>query len=219
MNKVHTILHSLAVAAALAAGASPALAQDAKAGEKKAAMCIGCHGILGYQASFPEVHRVPMIAGQTAPFVAASLAAYKKGDRRHPTMRAIAASLAEQDMADLAAYYSKLGGGSMKTVSAAPAPSDAVKKLLDKGACATCHGADFNKPADAANPKLAGQPADYLYVALKAYKTEGNTVVGRSNPIMAAQLKQFTLAELKAIAGHIATLPGDVHTEPLHRFR
>ena len=45
---------------------STAKAQDAAAGEKKAAMCIGCHGIIGYQASFPEVHKVPMIAGQGA---------------------------------------------------------------------------------------------------------------------------------------------------------
>jgi cytochrome c553 len=219
MNKTHTILRSLAVAAALAAGVTVASAQDAKSGEKKAAMCIGCHGIPGYQASFPEVHRVPMIAGQTAPFIAASLAAYKKGDRKHPTMRAIAASLTDPDMADLAAYYAKLGSGSVKTVSATPVPSDAVKKLLDKGACTSCHGADFNKPTDAANPKLAGQPGDYLYVALKAYKTEGNAVLGRSNPIMGAQVKQFSLPELKAIAGYLATLPGDVHTEPLHRFR
>lgn len=219
MNNTHSLLHALAVAAALMAAAPRATAQDAKEGEKKAAMCIGCHGIPGYQASFPEVHRVPLIAAQTAPYIAASLAAYKKGDRKHPTMRAIAGSLSDKDMADLAAYYSKLGGGSVKTVSAAPAPSDAVKKLLDKGACASCHGADFNKPADAANPKLAGQPADYLYVALKAYKTEGNAVLGRSNPIMGAMVKQFSLAELKAIAGYVATLPGDVHTEPLHRFR
>ncbi len=55
----------LAGLAALA-GVSAAHAQDAAAGEKKAAMCIGCHGIVGYQASFPEVHKVPMIAGQGA---------------------------------------------------------------------------------------------------------------------------------------------------------
>jgi cytochrome c553 len=219
MKPAHTFLHSLAVAAALAAGASTASAQDAKAGERKAATCIGCHGIPGYQASFPEVYRVPMIAGQTAPYIAASLAAYKKGDRKHPTMRGVAGSMSDQDMSDLAAYYAKLGGGSVKTVSVAPAAPETVKKLLDKGACASCHGADFNKPADAANPKLAGQPADYLYAALKAYKTEGNPVVGRNNPIMGAQVKQFSLAELKAMAGYIAKLPGDVHTEPLRRFR
>jgi len=39
---------------------------DAQAGEKKIAMCIGCHGIIGYQASFPVVYKVPKISGQTA---------------------------------------------------------------------------------------------------------------------------------------------------------
>ena len=74
-------------------------------------MCIGCHGIKGYQASFPEVHKVPMISGQSAKYIVAALTAYKKGERKHPTMRAIAASLTEQDMADLAAYYEQQGKG------------------------------------------------------------------------------------------------------------
>ena len=68
-------------------------------------MCIGCHGIKGYQASFPEVHKVPMIAGQSAKYIVAALTAYKNGDRKHPTMRGIADTLSEQDMTDIAAYY------------------------------------------------------------------------------------------------------------------
>src|SRR2546427_3760417 len=92
---------------ALLAFAGSASAQDAKAGEKKAAMCIGCHGIPRYQASFPEVHKVPMISGQSAKYISTALAGYKKGERKHPTMRAIAASLSDQDIADLAAYYAQ----------------------------------------------------------------------------------------------------------------
>ena len=65
---------------------------DAKAGEKKIAMCIGCHGIKGYQATFPEVYRVPMISGQNAKYISNALTAYRGGDRKHPTMKAIAAS-------------------------------------------------------------------------------------------------------------------------------
>ena len=78
-------------------------AGDAKAGETKIAMCIGCHGIKGYQASFPEVYKVPMISGQSASYIVSSLMAYQKGDRKHPTMRSIAASLTAKDMADIAA--------------------------------------------------------------------------------------------------------------------
>jgi len=75
------------------------------AGKDKISQCIGCHAIPGYRASFPSVYRVPMISGQSAKYIEAALAAYKKGDRSHPTMRAIAGSLSDQDMADLAAYY------------------------------------------------------------------------------------------------------------------
>ena len=70
-----------------------------------AAMCIGCHGIPEYKASFPSVYRVPKIAGQSAKYIENALNAYKKGERSHPTMRGIAGSLTDQDIADLAAYY------------------------------------------------------------------------------------------------------------------
>jgi cytochrome c553 len=67
------MMKALTLSLALAGLCSTALAQDVKAGEKKAAMCIGCHGIAGYQASFPEVHRVPKISGQNAKYIVASL--------------------------------------------------------------------------------------------------------------------------------------------------
>ncbi|MFT3820351.1 MAG: c-type cytochrome [Rubrivivax sp.] len=206
---------------ALAGTASVAQAQDAAAGQKKAAMCIGCHGIQGYQASFPEVHKVPRIAGQNAKYIVAALAGYKKGERKHPTMTAISTTLSDQDMADLAAYYEKLGQSSVKTVADAPAaaPAADVEALLTKGNCASCHGANFSKPIDPSYPKIAGQYADYLYVALKAYQTEGNPQIGRSNAIMAGQVKQFKRSELKALAGYLGALPGEVQTVSQSEFR
>ena len=78
---------------------------NAQAGAQKNSMCIGCHGIPGYKATFPEVYQVPLIGGQTAKYLEAALNAYKKGDRKNPSMRGIAASLSDQDIADLAAYY------------------------------------------------------------------------------------------------------------------
>ena len=80
---------------------------NAKAAENKIAMCIGCHGIPGYKSTFPEVYQVPMIGGQSAKYIDGALHAYKKGDRKHPSMRGIAASLSDQDIADIAAYYSQ----------------------------------------------------------------------------------------------------------------
>lgn len=211
---------ALTLLLALLGASTGALAQDAAAGQRKAAMCIGCHGIPGYQASFPEVYRVPKISGQNGKYIAAALTAYRGGERKHPSMRALAGSLSDQDIQDLAAFYEKHGESSVKPVSAAPAaPSSEVAALLTKGACASCHGADFNKPIDAAYPKLAGQPADYLYVALKSYQVEGRALHGRANAIMSGQVKQFKLSELKAMAQYISSLPGDVRTVPQPKFR
>ncbi|MBS0308639.1 MAG: cytochrome c [Proteobacteria bacterium] len=80
---------------------------DAKAASNKVAMCIGCHGIPGYKTTFPEVYQVPMLGGQSAKYLESALKAYQKGERNHPTMHGIAASLSDQDIADLAAYYSQ----------------------------------------------------------------------------------------------------------------
>jgi cytochrome c553 len=85
---------------------------NVNAGKGKVEACIGCHGIPDYKGTFPEVYRVPMIGGQSAKYIEAALNAYKKGDRKHPTMRGIAASLSDQDIADVAAYYSQQSSGS-----------------------------------------------------------------------------------------------------------
>ena len=89
------------------AAAGPTMADgDAAAGSKKIQMCQGCHGIDGFRTAYPEVYSVPKLGGQNANYIVAALKEYKSGDRQHPSMRGIAASLSEQDMADLAAYYS-----------------------------------------------------------------------------------------------------------------
>lgn len=97
---------SLLLAACLAVAPAVALAEgNADAGKNKTSMCVGCHEIPNYKASFPAVYRVPMLYGQTAKYIENSLQAYRKGERSHPTMRGIAGSLSDQDIADLAAYY------------------------------------------------------------------------------------------------------------------
>jgi len=187
------------------------------AGQKKAEMCIGCHGISGYQNSFPEIHKVPLISGQTGAYIVAALNAYKKGDRKHPTMRGIAGSLSEQDMADLGAYYASHAD---KTAPEAPrTASTTAAALIEKGACASCHGANFSKPIDPSYPKLAGQHADYLFFALKAYTVEGNAVVGRSNGIMAGIAKQYSTAEMREIAKYLGSLEGEMKVVSQPRFK
>ena len=227
-------LSLLSLALLAASLCSPAQAQDAKAGDAavgatKAPMCIGCHGIVGYQASFPEVYKVPMIAGQSAKYIVSALAAYNKGERKHPTMRGIATTLTEQDMADLGAFYEAQGKSAGRpaapTALARPVP-DALKDRM--ATCVACHGANFSAPIDPSYPRLAGQHADYLYATLKAYHTDGNPHVGRSNASMRSQVVQeadgkkkltFSNAELKQVAAYLASLPGELKVVPQSRFR
>jgi len=68
-------------------------------------MCEGCHGIADYRTAYPKVYAVPKIGGQEAAYIVKALQDYKTGARKHPSMRGIAATLTDQDMTDLAAYY------------------------------------------------------------------------------------------------------------------
>jgi cytochrome c553 len=228
MNKLLNTLFALLVAsvtstalAAANAKATPAAGPASpKSLEAKVAMCVGCHGIVGYKSSFPEVYRVPKIAGQSAKYIAASLNAYKTGDRKHPTMRGIAETLSDQDVTDIANYYEKLGADDRKPVADKPnrEPDAQVAGLLQKAACASCHGANFSKPIDPSYPKIAGQYADYVFVALKAYKTENNPAFGRNNGIMGAIAKQFSNAELKALSNYVGSLDSELATVPESRW-
>lgn len=104
---------SVALATVLAAAlAAPAAAQegDANRAKSKISMCIGCHGIAAYRTAYPEVYHVPLIGGQSRGYIESALKAYRAGERSHPTMRGIAATLTDQDVADLAAYYSSAKG-------------------------------------------------------------------------------------------------------------
>jgi len=87
---------------------------DPVAGSQKIQNCSGCHGIEGWRTAFPEVYHVPKIAGQHEAYLVRALQGYRSGERSHPSMRAIAGSLSDQEIADLAAYYAR---GSSKTAA------------------------------------------------------------------------------------------------------
>ena len=223
----NTLLLCMALIAAPLTSIAQEVKGDAGAGAKKVAMCIGCHGLPGYQSSFPTVYKVPKIAGQNAKYIVAALNGYKSGDRKHPSMRGVAGSLSDQDMADVAAYYEGLGkeANAPKVPEAAEAPPPALKDKV--AACEACHGKNFNNTTDPANPRLAGQHADYLLVSLKAYMTDNNPRVGRASATMRGMVMQeaqgkktptFTSAELKLLAEYLSSLPGELKTVPHARF-
>jgi len=111
------LLTLTAAAAAQTPAPAPAAAPsagDAAKGRERTQMCEGCHGIEGWRTAFPEVYRVPRLGGQHEAYLVSALKQYKSGERSHPSMRAIAGSLSDADIANLAAYYA---AGNVRTAS------------------------------------------------------------------------------------------------------
>jgi cytochrome c553 len=110
------LLTLAAAAAAQTPAPAPAApsAGDAAKGRERTQMCEGCHGIEGWRTAFPEVYRVPRLGGQHEAYLVSALKQYKSGERSHPSMRAIAGSLSDADIANLAAYYAT---GNVRTAS------------------------------------------------------------------------------------------------------
>jgi cytochrome c553 len=209
---------TLTLLLALAGVFSTAHAQDAQRGSTKVQMCIGCHGIVGYQADFPVVYKVPKIAGQDAKYIASALTAYRNGDRKFPTMRSVASSLSDQDIADIAAYYSQLGkpDGPVPAALEAHVP-DKLRSALTT--CVSCHGVNFSTPTDGTIPRIAGQYPDYLANALKSYAVDGNPHYGRSNAVMGAMAKPLKDETIAEIADYLGSLPGELRTVPQAKFK
>jgi cytochrome c553 len=104
MNKRHALL-VVSVTTTVLLSASAWAEGDPVRGRARAQMCEGCHGIADYRNAYPQVYPVPKIGEQQAAYIVKALQDYKTGARKHATMRSIAATLSDQDMADLAAYY------------------------------------------------------------------------------------------------------------------
>jgi cytochrome c553 len=172
---------------------APALADgDAERGRQLAYTCYGCHGIANYKNVYPT-YSVPKLEGQNAEYLAASLAAYKSGERAHATMHSQAATLTEQDMKDIAAF---LAGKSL-----APDPQTKPEGKMPQKAeqlCVACHGTD-GVGITAMYPTLSGQHADYLERALLDYKNGG-----RKNPVMVGFVANLSDADIRELASYYA---------------
>ena len=139
--------------------------------EELSSTCLGCHGVVSYNNIYPS-YKVPMLGNQHKDYLVAALKPYRSGERAHPTMRAQAANLSDQDISKIADYFS-----SFRLDDSKQANSD-VKMIEEANACVGCHGPDGNSLVPSF-PKIAGQYQDYLLHALKSYKN-GN----RNNAIM-----------------------------------
>ena len=156
-----------------------ATAQDAavEAGKAKSATCSACHGADGNSVN-PDW---PSLAGQHAAYLVKQLKAFKNGDRVNVIMKPFADMLTDEDMADLAAYFS-----AQKPVpkGADPALANLGQQIYRGGvpergiaACIACHGPAGDGNPLAAYPRLSGQHSTYLARALSEYSEIGRAHV------------------------------------------
>ncbi|MDH4023273.1 MAG: cytochrome c4 [Gammaproteobacteria bacterium] len=194
----------LGLTALVLAGSSLA-AGSPEAGQAKAATCAACHGMDGNSQN-PEW---PSIAGQHENYIIKSLKSFKSGERQNVLMSGMAMPLSDEDMADLAAYFSSQKRAGNVADPAVVATGERLYRGGNKdtgvSACLACHGpAGRGNPA-AGWPAIAGQHATYTAAQLVAYRskqraTDGDTQMMRN---VAATL---TDDEIKAVSSYIQGL-------------
>ena len=195
-----TIRVAATLALALAVSAT-ATAQDAKT---KAAVCSACHGPDGNSVN-PDW---PKLAGQHSEYLVSQLQAFKAGQRKNANMNPMAAPLSDQDMADIASYFSaqSVKIGSIEAAAAAPGAAlyRGGNKATGVPACMACHGPNGAGNPTAKMPSLRGQHAKYTVTQLKAYKS-GERANGQAS-IMNTIAARLTAAEMEQVAAFLEGL-------------
>ncbi|MCS3902053.1 cytochrome c553 [Methylohalomonas lacus] len=188
----------------MAVTAETAVNGDPDAGKKKAQSCAACHGADGNSSNADW----PKIAGQQADYIVTQLQAYKSGARENPQMSPMAQDLSEQDMHDLAAYFSSqeitLETASEEAIEQAETLYRAGKADAGMPACIACHGPKGNGVPGAGYPRISGQHAAYTAATLKAYRA-GERGGGQAD-MMTAVAKHLSDEEIKALAEYVSGL-------------
>ncbi|HCH32111.1 MAG TPA: cytochrome c4 [Oceanospirillaceae bacterium] len=177
---------------------------DADAGQGKAAVCGGCHGADGNSliASFPK------LAGQGELYLVKQMMDIRDGAREVPQMAGLLTSLSDQDLADIAAFYtaqtSSIGATDPAMVDLGRQMYRAGNAAKDVAACTACHSPTGAGNAQAAFPALSGQHADYTIAQLKAFRTETRT--NDKAKIMRQVAALMSDKEIAAVASYIQGL-------------
>ncbi len=188
---MYTLKNPLSVSVLLVCfWAAPVHAADKTAGEQKAATCTGCHGPNGKSTNA----QWPNLAAQQSSYIANQLNAFKTGTRNNPMMQSMAANLSDDDINNLAAYYS-----SQPPVSAKGDPILAKSGQTKAAMCLGCHGTTAQ--GNGQFPRLAGQHPDYLIKQLNNFK-DGARQNGQMQAI-AGSLSEEDMKELAAYFGSL----------------
>jgi len=198
------LVAALSLAVTLAWSTTSFAAGSKEAGQAKAATCAACHGMDGNSLN-PEW---PNLAGQHETYIVRQLTAFHGGQRQNLLMSPMAAILTEQDMADLAAYFSSqtVRGGETE-----PSKAKLGQRVYRSGnvegkvmACAGCHGPAGRGNAPASYPSIQGQQATYVALQLKAYKAGTRTT--DPNQMMRNMAAALSDEEIDAVASYVQGL-------------
>lgn len=188
----------------LAVSATAPAEGSAEAGQAKSTTCVACHGVDGNSVN-PEW---PTIAGQHADYIVKQLKAFKSGARQNPLMSPMAAPLSDQDMEDLAAYFSTQTANGLEAEASKVSQGQRLYRGGDanKGiaACAACHGPNGRGNPTALYPSIHGQHATYVAAQLKAYRS--GTRQTDQNQMMRDVTKLLTDDEIAAVAAYVQGL-------------
>ena len=181
------------------ATASAFAAADLNAGAAKAQVCAPCHGAAGVSSTA----ETPSLAGQHDNFLQWQLVYFRNGVRKSPVMQPMAASLDDNDIRNVAAWFSAQKPPVATTNGPVdPALRETGAKLVQGNRCAACHKDDFSGAPQQATPRLAGQREDYLLKALREFKA--GTRVGGGVAAMADVVQPLGEADFKALAHFMA---------------
>ena len=143
--------------------------------------CFACHGADGIATAdgLAADKNVPNLAGEPDLYLQFQLVFYRQGVRKNETMNAMAQQLSDDDLRNMSAYYASLPGpDGSKTADNAPQETELGAKIAAGIHCTNCHGDHFEGVDNIA--RLAGQREDYVYEALRDFKSGARTATGRS---------------------------------------
>lgn len=190
----------------LAFGSTAFAEGSAEEGQQKATPCVACHGVNGNSAN-PEW---PSLAGQSGAYIVKQLKAFKAGERQNPLMTPMAQPLSDDDMEDLAAYYSQQTPTGLEADPSKVAQGQRLYRggdpLAGIAACTACHGPSGKGVAAAGYPALQGQHATYVVAQLKAYRAGSRTTDQPQNRMMRDVANRLTDAQIEAVAQYVQGL-------------
>jgi cytochrome c553 len=177
---------------------------DAAAGQAKSALCGSCHGVDGNSLMAMN----PKLAGQSARYMVKQLQEFKSGARESAIMSSMVLSLSDQDMEDIAAWYSSqqptIQGANPESIELAERLYRAGNSEIAVAACSACHSPTGKGNAPAGFPLLSGQHAEYTLQQLKNFRSGARQNDGSA--MMRTVVERLTDKELEALASYVSGL-------------